>query len=369
MKNRYLITVLAAITVIAASGCSKRAADQPTALTDFSAPFVFGRFEIPVDNQLSVEAVELGRRLFYDVRLSGNNQIACATCHIQSLAFTDGKARAVGISGKVLAFSSMSLVNLLWGPQLFFWNGRSSSIEDQALKPIQDENEMGQDLSELVIELKDDDHYEMLFAKAYGEINSENIARALASFQRTLVSSNSRYDKFLRGEVTLSKKEELGRKLFVAHPDAKASLRGGNCIDCHSQFLTGGFKTAFDGFSNNGLDTDENLPPGLYEVTGNASHRGLFKVPTLRNIAVTAPYMHDGRFGTLEEVLDHYNEGIRKSETLSPLIVEADNIEKGVEQDISLNLSAVEKDAIIAFLHTLTDQEFLNNEKFSDPFR
>jgi cytochrome c peroxidase len=183
-----------------------------------------------------------------------------------------------------------------------------------------------------------------------------------------LISSNARYDQYLRGEITLSPEEEQGRKLFMAHPDTKVILRGGNCIDCHSQFLTSGFGTAFDGFSNNGLDNDKTLQTGLFSLTKNEVHRGLFKAPTLRNIAVTSPYMHDGRFATLEEVLAHYNGGIKRSKTLSPLIIEADNIPKTQNDHISLNLSSTEITAIIAFLHTLTDEEFLANPAFSDPF-
>ena len=135
----------------------------------------------------------------------------------------------------------------MWGPQHFFWNGRAASLEEQALAPIQHPDEMAQDLEELVDELGSDETYRELFDIAYGEISPSSIARALASFERTLVSSNSRYDQFLRGEVVLSELEELGRKLFMAHPDVKVSLRGGNCIDCHSQFLTSGFNTQYDG--------------------------------------------------------------------------------------------------------------------------
>jgi cytochrome c peroxidase len=329
---------------------------------------VFGKFEVPPDNPLTQESVELGRRLFYDPRLSGNNTVSCSTCHVQRLAFTDGRPTAVGVTGKPLAFNSMSLANLMWGPRRFFWNGRASSLEEQALVPIQHPDEMAQDLDELVEELGQDQTYRELFDAAYGEISPTTVAAGLASFQRTLVSSNSRYDEFLRGEIALSEIEELGRKLFMAHPDVKASLRGANCIDCHSQFLTSGFRTRFDGFTNNGLDAEENLPAGLQEATGNPEHRGLFKVPTLRNIALTAPYMHDGRFNTLEEVLNHYDHGIQKSSTLSPLIMEADNLQKDSVDRISLNLNDGERAGVIAFLHTLTDQEFVTAERFSSPF-
>jgi cytochrome c peroxidase len=316
--------IAALLAAMATGGCSKRR-PAATPLSDFSAPFVFGRFQVPTNNPLTVEAVELGRRLFYDPRLSANGKVSCSTCHNQRLAFTDGRTTGVGVSGKSLEFNSMSLANLLWGPQHFFWNGRAVTLEAQALVPLQHADEMAQNLDRLVAQLAADPQYRKLFETAYGEISPSAITRALASFERTLISSNSRYDQFLRGEITLKAQEELGRKLFMAHPDVKVSLRGANCIDCHSQFLTGGAGAGYDGFSNNGLDDEAHLQPGLQAVTGKPAHRGVFKVPSLRNVALTAPYMHDGRFKTLEEVLDHYDSGIKNSSTLSPLIVEADN--------------------------------------------
>jgi cytochrome c peroxidase len=357
------ITLLAAL---ASGGCGTphRAA---TPLAGFEAPFVFGRFQVPSDNPLTEESVELGRRLFYDPRLSGSGAVSCSTCHVQHRAFTDGRATSVGASGKPMAFNSMSLANLMWGPQRFFWDGRVATLEEQALVPIQHPDEMAQDLERLVAELSADAGYRDMFENAYGDVSATTIARALASFVRTLVSSNSRYDQFLRGEIVLNPQEELGRKLFMAHPDVKVSLRGANCIDCHSQFVTGGFSTRYDGFSNNGLDDEQHLQPGLQAVTGNPAHRGLFKVPSLRNIEVTGPYMHDGRFKTLEEVVEHYDSGIKNSSTLSSVIVEADNRGAPAEGRISLHLTPTEKAAIIAFLHTLTDESFLSAERFSDP--
>jgi cytochrome c peroxidase len=346
-KFRYLLLATSAV-ITSVVFYLFQPVTKPTPLKDFTAPFVFGRFNLPADNPLTNEAVALGRRLF------------------------DGKKASIGASGKPLAFNSMALINLMWGPRHFFWDGRSHSLEDQALNPIQHVDEMDQNIEHLIHELSAIQKYQTLFGAAYGEISAQNIARALAAFQRTLISSNSRYDQYLRGEIGLSEQEEQGRKLFVAHPDAKASLRGGNCIDCHSQFLTGGFNTQFDGFSNNGLDSEENLKLGLQYVTGNAAHKGLFKVPSLRNIEVTAPYMHDGRFATLEQVLDHYNEGIKPSSTLSPLISEANNVvlndKSPGQQQPSLSLNPVEKKAIIAFLKTLTDKQFIQSDKFSNPF-
>jgi cytochrome c peroxidase len=367
--TKYIVIVTALLVAIASVTFVLVKQKPKTHLMELTTPFVFGRFNIPQDNPLTQESVELGRRLFYDPKLSSNGLVSCSTCHKQALAFTDGLAQSVGVSGKPLMFNSMSLVNLMWGPRQFFWNGRSPSLEDQALQPIEHIDEMGRNLDDLVSQLKQDNVYQNLFKQAFGSITSANIAKALASFQRTLISSNSPYDQYLRGEISLSAEEERGRKLFMAHPDTKVSLRGGNCIDCHSQFLTSGFGSSFDGFSNNGLDSDEDLQVGLYTFTKREEHRGLFKAPTLRNIAVTAPYMHDGRFKNLEEVLAHYNGGIKRSQTLSPLIIEADNISKSQIDHISLNLNQDEIAAIIAFLHTLTDEFFLTNNDFSDPFK
>ncbi len=371
MRRRGGVVTTALIAALLAA-CLANSCDSQskpaTPLSDFSAPFVFGRFETPADNPLTQESVELGRRLFYDPRLSASGKVSCSTCHIQHLAFTDGRATSLVMPGKPLAFNSMSLANLMWGPQHFFWNGRAATLEEQALIPIQQENEMAQDLEGLVDDLSQDATYRKMFGKAYGKVSASAIARALASFERTLISSHSRYDQFLRGEVALTPQEELGRKLFMAHPDVKVSLRGANCIDCHSQFVTSGFSARYDGFSNNGLDDEEHLQPGLQTSTGNPAHRGMFKVPSLRNIALTGPYMHDGRFKTLEDVLDHYDSGIKSSSTLSSLIVEANNRSGETGGPISLHLTATEKAAIIAFLSTLTDQEFVTAERFSDPF-
>jgi len=365
-----IATIVVAIAVILlASTIYNLSNKKPvTHLVELTTPFVFGRFSVPENNPLTEESILLGRRLFYDPILSSNNQVSCATCHKQKLAFTDGLKTSVGVSGIPLAFNSMSLVNLMWGPRHFFWDGRASSLEEQAIQPIKHADEMARNIDELKVDLNNDKTYRSLFEQAFGEITEQAITKALANFQRTLISANSRYDQYLRGEITLSRQEEQGRKLFMAHPDTKVILRGGNCIDCHSQFLTSGFGTAFDGFSNNGLDNDQALQAGLFTVTKSEAHRGLFKAPTLRNIAVTSPYMHDGRFATLEQVLAHYNGGIKRSKTLSPLIIEADNIPKTQSDHISLNLNDHEITAIIAFLHTLTDEEFLANRAFSNPF-
>ena len=166
--------IAALVAAMATGGCNKQRR-VATPLTDFSAPFVFGRFQVPANNPLTREAVELGRRLFYDPRLSANGRVSCSTCHIQRLAFTDGRKTSVGVSGKPLAFNAMSLANLMWGPQHFFWNGRVATLEEQALVPLQHADEMAQDLGRLVKELSADARYCELFKTAYGEIGRAHV--------------------------------------------------------------------------------------------------------------------------------------------------------------------------------------------------
>ncbi|RZS96805.1 cytochrome-c peroxidase [Cecembia calidifontis] len=317
-----------------------------------------GRIAVPDDNPTTIEGVELGRMLFYETKLSKNNQISCSSCHQQKLAFTDGKSFSDGVDGGVTKRNSMSLANLLWVRNLF-WDGRSKSLEEQAVFPLTDPHEMGQSLEESVKKLEESMEYKDYFYRAFGspEINEKRIVQALAQFQRTLISADAPYDRYLNGTHELTAMELLGLNLFMNNPDPRNGVRGANCGHCH-----GTPKLYKELFHNNGLDIIPN-DPGRMEVTGQGSDLGRFRVPTLRNIAVTAPYMHDGRFQTLEEVLDHYNEHIQPSETLSPFLRNVSNEMGGT----SLQLSKMEKNAIIAFLHTLTDSTFLTNPKFSDP--
>jgi len=341
-----------------------------TPYTDFSAPFNFGLFEVPEDNPMTVEGIELGRKLFYETRLSRDATISCASCHQQSKAFTDGEMVGIGIDGLKGDRSTMSIVNLLWSNQNMFWDGRAGSIEEQVLQPISNPKEMDLSIVEAVKRLNHIDAYRKEFKMAFGtrKIREEHVAKALAQFIRSLVSQDSKYDKFLNGELQLAENELAGMQSFFTHPDPSVELRGSNCGDCHRNFLTDGFKDAYEGFTNNGINDEEHLEEGLYEVTGNPLDRGKFKVPSLRNIALTAPYMHDGRFGTLEEVLDHYNEHIQESTTLDLLISSASNDKRNSDDPIALKLTEEEKNNIIAFMHTLTDSTFITNEEYANPF-
>ena len=321
-------------------------------------PANFGsRFTIPAGNPMTKEGVALGRMLFYEERLSANNKMSCGTCHQQKLAFTDGSQFSPGVDGSLTKRNSMSLSNLLWVRSLF-WDGRASSLEDQAIVPLTDPHEMGQSLEASSRKLLASDDYPVLFEKAFGtkEINGDRITKALSQFERVLISANSKYDRYLRGAYKFTDSELRGLNLFSAGMQPDRNMRGANCAHCH-----GIPKTFTDLFHNNGLDVAP-ADPGREGVTSISSDKGRFRVPTLRNIALTAPYMHDGRFKILRDVLNHYSDHIQQSETLSPFIEV-----KNSQGSNGLNLNEKEKEDIISFLHTLTDTEFVTNPEFSDP--
>ncbi|WMN11423.1 cytochrome c peroxidase [Marivirga salinae] len=342
---------------------------EPEEEFELTAPSYFGSFNerIPEDNSFTSKGFELGRMLFYEKKLSGDNSMSCSSCHQQSKAFTDGKAFSPGIDGQEGEVSSMSLVNLLWAEH-FTWNGKMQSVEDQSTEPIRNPIEMHETFDNAIQKLEDAG-YNTLFQEAFetDEITEELIGKALAQFQRTLISSNSKYDQYLRGEYEPTQSERRGEQLFFTHP-IPGQLRGGNCGDCHLGPLTSGAIDGFQGFHNNGLDNDENMDEGLMAVTGDEKDKGRFKTPSLRNIALTAPYMHDGRFESLEEVIEHYDNGIHQSSTLDILIIEGGNENQAPGERPQLFLTEQEKEDILAFLNMLTDEKFINNPQFSNPF-
>ncbi|WP_443938482.1 cytochrome-c peroxidase [Pedobacter sp. MW01-1-1] len=326
----------------------------------FVYPSYFGnRITIPEDNPTTNEGVYLGRHLFYEVRLSANNAISCATCHQQERAFTDGKKLSLGVDGQETSRNSMALVNVLWSRK-FFWDGRAASLEEQAFFPMTNAHEMGQSLEQSVQKLQAIRYYPVLFKAAFGDakITHERVLKALAQFERTLISANSKYDRYLQQQATLTEEENRGMQLFNTAPNPDKGIRGANCAHCH-----GGPKNYLELFHNNGLD-NRYADTGIESLTGVAMDHGRFKAPTLRNIALTAPYMHDGRFATLDDVIAHYSEHIQSSEALSAFLQHESN-EKG---GTALQLTQVEKKELIAFLHTLTDSTFIHNQKFSNPF-
>lgn len=331
----------------------------PTGTYQLVYPANFGnRVNIPTDNATTKQGVYLGRLLFYETRLSANNKISCSSCHQQQRAFTDGRALSPGVGMFLSTRNSMSLANLLWARK-FFWDGRAASLEEQAVTPLSNPHEMGQALNISAQKLSAIKPYSTLFQLVYGDtaITGDRIVKAIAQFERTLISADSPYDRYLKGSYQPSPQELKGMELFNQAPQPEKGIRGANCAHCH-----GGPKNYMELFHNNGLDS---IPKdaGIEALTGLAQDRGRFKVPTLRNIALTAPYMHDGRFKTLDEVVDHYSDHIRQSASLSSFL-QGESNEPGGRV---LKLLPAEKKELIAFLNMLTDSTFINNPQFADP--
>jgi cytochrome c peroxidase len=311
---------------------------------------------LPTDNFPTIEGVELGRFLFYDPILSKDSTFSCSSCHQQKYAFSDApKAFSKGVNGELGQRNTMPLFNLLWYPS-FFWDGSATSLETQVFHPVRAHAEMDLSWQTATERIKNSNFYLPKFAAAFGNqpIDSVLIAKAIAQFERTLISHNSKYDQVLRGEAYFTAQEYKGFELV--NDQTK-----GNCLHCHTTDANALGTTT--GFSNNGLDNyskpSEFRDKGRGKTTGKQSDIGLFKIPSLRNVAVTAPYMHDGRFQSLEEVLDFYSRGVQSSLNIDS------KMEIGHRADF--NLTDAENAAILAFLHTLTDSVFLNNPAFSKP--
>ena len=308
--------------------------------------------DLPRDNPLTVERVALGKTLFFDKQLSINNAQSCADCHAPEKAFSDGRRTARGAEGEFGTRNSMPLFNLAWKKE-FFWDGRAKSLREQVLQPIQNPIEMHESITNLCTKLRVTDKidYANLFAAAFGspEITAEKISLALENYLLTLTSFNAKFDRVLRGEEKFTAQEQRGFELFSTEYDPRRGQFGADCFHCH-----GGPLFQSQSFANNGSDgafTDI----GREKVTGKASDRGKFSVPSLRNVELTAPYMHDGRFRTLEDVIRHYSTGIPRSATLDP------NLAKHPDGGVPLTES--DKRALVAFLKTLTDAQFVSAQK------
>lgn len=334
---------------------------QPTQVA-FQVPPGFPQPFIPADNPFTVEGIKLGRFLFYEERLSGNNTQSCASCHSASEAFTDhGNRFSTGIDGIQGDRNSMPLQNLAWEPS-FFWDGRSPTLEEQVLEPVINPIEMHEEWPDAIAKLEADPIYPTLYARAFGSpgVTVDRTAKAMAQFLRTMVSWNSRFDRFQRGEAVLTVEEQLGFQLTTLEggfpPDVPGGQGGADCFHCHP---SGGGRFTDGILRNNGLDPESAWTDlGLGALTGQPQDRAKFKTPSLRNVALTAPYMHDGRFQTLEEVIDHYNSGGHPSPTTDPNM----KFTTG-----GLQLTPEKKAQLIAFLHTLTDWDFVNNPAYQDP--
>lgn len=305
---------------------------------EFQLPLPLGleraSFVIPNDNPLTMEKIELGKLLFFDTRLSANNTIACASCHMPPLAFTDGQPVSTGINHQQGKRSAPTAINRVFSSRQF-WDGRASTLEEQSVGPFVNLIEHGfVNHGKLVEKIKDIVEYRPLFQKAFDNktITVELIGKALASFQRTLLSGNSAYDQYVMGvnEDALSAKAQNGLRVFVGK---------GQCLKCHF-----GFNFTDEKFHNLGVGWDNiQLDAGRYAVTKNPREIGAFKTPTLREIYRTAPYMHNGRFATLQQVIEFYNQGGIQNPYLDPAIK-------------PLNLNQQEKEDLVEFLYTLNGQ-------------
>jgi cytochrome c peroxidase len=344
MPRSAVLLLGIALLAMGVMGCTDEPAWQPpvTMLAD--------HIPQPAHNQWQAQTVALGRMLFYDPILSSDSVISCASCHRQALAFTDGQVRSsAGKSGQLLPRHTPSLVNMAWMDGLF-WDGGARNLESVSVGPIAHADEMALPLPEMVSRLQRHPRYPALFLKAFGtdSIQVAYVLRALAQFQRTLISDQSAYDRWVAQQpgATLGQEALKGMALFSQY-----------CAGCHPPpFFTD------HRYHHNGLDsifpvTWEHPGQGRYRVTLLPEDLGRYKTPTLRNIAVTAPYMHDGRFQSLEEVMAHYRHGVKAhANTDERLIGSLDITPEGQQQ-------------LIAFLHTLTDSSFLEDRKFANPFQ
>jgi cytochrome c peroxidase len=315
----------------------------------------------PATNPVSDWGATLGRVLFYDKILSINNSVACASCHKQGLSFADDKAFSTGFSGALTIRNSMSLVNVKYYRNAkFLWDERGSTLETQTLLPVLDHIEMGMtSLDTLVNRLKTKSYYPVLFQKAFGTqtITSDKIGDALAQFIRSIISWQTRFDE----GRSLINSLRLAYPNFTAQENEGKQLFFNPLLGCNSCHKTETFTAPMP--KNNGLE-NPSVDLGVGGITSNASQIGNFKVPSLKNIELTAPYMHDGRFATLEEVIEHYNSGIQPHPNLSSLLRNpADST------PVRLNLSPDQKAALVAFLKTLTDRDITTDVKFSNPFK
>jgi cytochrome c peroxidase len=347
MSCRYVCLILVFLIAGFAGGFQNSAYEFPELKH-------FPQLASSVENTITTEGVALGRRLFYDPVLSADSTMSCSSCHRQEAAFSDSPNRfSSGRNHTPTKRNSMPLFNLSWYPA-FFWDGRAASIEDQVFHPVRDSNEMNFNWIELQLRLEKNNYYRGMFSKVYGdkEIDSTMISDAVSQFLRTILSYRSKYDRVINHEDTFTADEYEG---FVLVNDQTK----GNCIHCH---ITDGAVLATTlVFSNNGLDSAKDYvdypDKGYGSVTGNPKDNGKFIVPSLRNLLFTAPYMHDGRFSTLQEVLDFYTSGVQQGiNTDSKMLFMNPH---------GVNLSKEEKRKIISFLVTLTDSALVKDPKYS----
>lgn len=327
---------------------------------------------LPDPSELKIQdEFQLGRALFYDTNLSADNSIACASCHQQSAGFADNRPLSVGVHGRMTKRNSMPIQNITAegsivfdstgfvedsiGPTPLFWDGREPILAKMVLMPFLDHNEHGlADENELVAKVKAQDYYQDAFQRVYGsEADADLIANSLSIFVLSLQSQNTKLDRFLQGNETLNEQELKGFELFFTKYD---------CNSCHQVNDPSGYlKVNNGGFADIGLEINPD-DQGKFLSTGLTEDIGKFKIPSLRNVALTAPYMHDGRFANLDSVIEHYSDGMLLTTNLDQALKD----ENG--QPLVLNISKDEREQLVAFLRTLTDQSLPFDPQFSNPF-
>lgn len=355
MKRKNILRILAAsmLVLTLVESCKKDPGngndDNNGGTTDtvemtpytFTPPTHFPKVEIPEDNLLYNERIALGKKLFFDTRLSNDGQ-NCASCHKPEYGFGDNKLSTFDKNQ-----TSLPLINLAWANH-FMWNGRiTGSLEDVML------TELTVRFNTDIDKINSIDEYRVMFKNFYGvkTIEKKNLAYALAQYMRVLVSRDTKYDRFVKGQVTLNPLEEAGRAIFFSER--------GDCFHCHTNLIG-----TDNMMHNNGLDStyDKEIDLGYYNHTGNPEDKGKFKTPNLRNVALRTHFMHDGRFTTLEEVVRFYNTGVNKVSNVDPLMTKANR-----DDILGLGLKDFEIQQLVAFLHTFTDSTMIKNPEFAPP--
>ena len=339
--------------------CKKETDTRPPAPTPYTAPSIQNFREMPVDaeNPMTVEGIALGKKLFFDPILSRDSSLSCASCHKKANSFSDPRFRSLGVDNLPGPRHSMALINLAWQKDRFFWDGRANTLRSQAEIPIEDALEMHTTLASVVLKLQNHPVYVDMFWKAFGTktVTKDLMTKAIEQFEKTLISYNSKFDKYARGELNLSESELRGLDIFKTEK--------GDCFHCHSSTAPEVFISPDRTFANNGLDTVSSVFDfsdfGLGKFTGNTADYGKFKIPTLRNLAFTAPYMHDARFATLDEVIDFYSAGPKGSPTLEAIMREKANKRLETLGHWGLDLSPGQKADLKAFLLTLSDSSYV----------
>jgi cytochrome c peroxidase len=373
MSFRFCVAVILSLSV---TSCQKdqvyTPVNKPTPYKIEIPPFFPTMLNVPADNPMTVEGVELGRYLFYDGRLSGRTDpdslMSCFTCHLQSRSFECGidhpkfhGGQPFGLTSVLTPHYMLPMINLAWTNHGFLWNGKVSAgnpspamrnLEDMAWMAVVARHEINGDTARVAALFQSISGYPGLFKKAFGSdrVTMKNIGRAIAQFIRTLISANSKFDRFMQGREQLTSSERSGYVLFMTE-------QGGDCFHCHGSEGNPLFTTNL--FYNNGKDSLFEDPADRYSVTGNLNDVGSYKAPTLRNIAYTAPYMHDGRFKTIDEVLGFYNANLVWSPTISPLMHHITTH--------GIRLTPLQLADLKSFLMTLTDSSFVTNPAFSKP--